>query len=72
MARDNMPPNFVIINLDDSGYGDFSCNGALGYTTPNIDSLAANGLRFTSFLAAQPVSGASRAGLLTGCYPNRI
>ena len=72
MARDNMPPNFVIINLDDSGYGYFSCNGALGYTTPNIDSLAANGLRFTSFLAAQPVSGASRAGLLTGCYPNRI
>ncbi|MBD5234531.1 MAG: sulfatase [Bacteroidales bacterium] len=65
-------PNFVIINLDDSGYGDFSCNGARGYRTPAIDSLAANGLRFTNFLAAQPVSGASRAGLLTGCYPNRI
>lgn len=66
------PVNIVIINLDDVGYGDFSCNGALGYTTPNIDKLASQGVRFTHFLVGQPVSGASRAGLLTGCYPNRI
>lgn len=64
--------NFVIINLDDAGFGDFSYNGAYGYTTPHIDRMAAEGMRFTHFLAAQPVSGASRAGLLTGCYPNRI
>lgn len=64
--------NFVIINLDDVGYGDFSCNGAYGYRTPNIDRMAAEGMRFTHFLAGQPISGASRAGLLTGCYPNRI
>lgn len=64
--------NFVIINLDDVGYGDFSCNGAYGYTTPHIDKMASEGVRFTHFLAAQPISGASRAGLLTGCYPNRI
>ena len=64
--------NIVLINLDDVGYGDFSCNGAYGYTTPNIDQLAADGVRFTHFLAGQPISGASRAGLLTGCYPNRI
>lgn len=64
--------NFIIINLDDVGYGDFSCNGAYGYTTPNVDKMAAEGVRFTHFLAAQPISGASRAGLLTGCYPNRI
>lgn len=64
--------NFIVINLDDAGYGDFSYNGAYGYTTPNIDRMAAGGMRFTHFLAAQPVSGASRAGLLTGCYPNRI
>lgn len=64
--------NFIVINLDDSGYGDFSYNGAYGYTTPNIDQMAANGVRFTHFLAGQPISGASRAGLLTGCYPNRI
>lgn len=64
--------NFIIINLDDAGYGDFSYNGAYGYKTPNIDRMAAEGVRFTHFLAAQPISGASRAGLLTGCYPNRI
>ena len=64
--------NFIIINLDDVGYGDFSFNGAYGYTTPNIDKMAAEGVRFTHFLAGQPISGASRAGLLTGCYPNRI
>jgi arylsulfatase len=66
------PTNIILINLDDVGYGDFSYNGAFGYTTPNIDRMAAEGMRFTHFLAAQPISGASRAGLLTGCYPNRI
>lgn len=64
--------NIVLINLDDVGYGDFSYKGALGYKTPNIDRMAAEGMQFTHFLAAQPISGASRAGLLTGCYPNRI
>ena len=53
--------NFIIINLDDVGYGDFSFNGAYGYTTPNIDQMAAEGVRFTHFLAGQPISGASRA-----------
>ena len=66
------PTNIVLINLDDVGYGDFSFNGAYGYKTPNIDQMAAEGMRFTHFLACQPISGASRAGLLTGCYPNRI
>ena len=66
------PINFVLINLDDAGYGDFSYNGAYGYQTPNIDRLASQGVRFTHFLAGQPISGASRGGLLTGCYPNRI
>ncbi len=64
--------NVILVNLDDVGYGDFSCNGAYGYTTPHIDRLASEGVRFTHFLAVQPISGASRAGLLTGCYPNRI
>lgn len=68
----SQPVNFILINLDDVGYGDFSFNGAYGYTTPHIDKMAAEGMRFTHFLAAQPISGASRAGLLTGCYPNRI
>lgn len=64
--------NFIVINLDDVGYGDFSFNGAYGYQTPHIDRMAADGMRFTHFLAGQAISGASRAGLLTGCYPNRI
>lgn len=64
--------NFVIIFLDDMGYGDIEENGAKGYETPNITKLAHEGMRFTDFYSAQAVSSASRAGLMTGCYPNRI
>jgi len=65
-------PNFVIVFIDDMGYGDPCCYGATGYTTPNLDKMAAEGMRFTNFYSAQPVCSASRAGILTGCYPNRI
>ncbi|MFV0268220.1 MAG: sulfatase [Draconibacterium sp.] len=65
-------PNFVVVFIDDMGYGDVGCYGATGYTTPNLDKMAASGMRFTNFYAAQPVCSASRAGILTGCYPNRI
>lgn len=65
-------PNIVLINLDDVGYGDFSYNGAYGYRTPHVDKMSAEGMQLTHFLVGQPVSGASRAGLLTGCYPNRV
>lgn len=65
-------PNYVIIHLDDMGYGDLSVTGATGYRTPNIDRLCNEGMRFTHFYSAQAVSSASRAGLLTGCYPNRL
>jgi len=65
-------PNIVIIFTDDQGYGDVGCYGATGYTTPNLDKLANQGIRFTNHYSAQPVCSASRAGLLTGCYPNRI
>ncbi len=65
-------PNFVVVFIDDMGYGDAGCYGATGYVTPNIDKLAAEGMRFTNFYSAQPVCSASRAGLMTGCYPNRI
>lgn len=71
-AHAQEPTNIILINLDDVGFGDFSCNGAFGYNTPNIDLMNANGISFKHFLAVQPISGASRAGLLTGCYPNRI
>lgn len=66
------PPNVVLIFVDDMGYGDLGCFGATGYQTPNIDRLAAQGMRFTQFYAAQAVCSASRAALLTGCYANRI
>jgi arylsulfatase len=65
-------PNIVLIYMDDMGYGDVAAYGGIGYVTPNLDKLAAQGMRFTNFYAAQPVCSASRAALLTGCYPNRI
>lgn len=66
------PPNIILIFMDDMGYGDLSCYGALQYRTPNLDKLASEGVRFTNFLAAQAVCSASRAALMTGCYPNRV
>lgn len=65
-------PNVIVIFIDDEGYGDVGCYGATGFETPNIDKMATKGMRFTNFYAAQPVCSASRAGLMTGCYPNRI
>ncbi|MBE0674906.1 MAG: sulfatase [Bacteroidales bacterium] len=64
--------NIIVIYLDDMGYGDLSFTGASGYSTPNIDRMAMEGIFFTHFYSPQAVSSASRAGLLTGCYPNRI
>ncbi|RPI22090.1 MAG: arylsulfatase [Acidobacteria bacterium] len=65
-------PNIVIILTDDQGYADVGCYGAQGYQTPNLDRMAAEGRRFTDYHVAQAVCSASRASLLTGCYPNRI
>ena len=66
------PPNIVIIFTDDQGYADVGIFGAKNIATPNLDRMAANGKRFTNFYVAQPVCSASRAALLTGCYPNRL
>ena len=65
-------PNIVLIFIDDMGYGDVGCFGATQYNTPNIDKLASTGMRLTNFYVAQAVSSASRAGLMTGCYSNRV
>ena len=65
-------PNVVLIVADDLGYGDVGCYGATDIRTPNLDRLAKEGTRFTSFCVAQPVCTASRAALMSGCYPNRI
>jgi arylsulfatase A len=69
------PPNLVIVFTDDQGYADvgaFGAFGARGFRTPNLDRLASQGRIFRNFHVPQPVCSASRAGLLTGCYPNRI
>ena len=65
-------PNVVLIFCDDLGYGDLSCYGATLYKTPVLDRMASEGMRFTNFYCAQAVCSASRAGLMTGCYPNRV
>lgn len=66
------PPNIVIVFMDDMGYADPVAYGGKGYTTPNLDRLARDGIKFTNFHVAQAVCSASRAALLTGCYPNRV
>ncbi len=65
-------PNIVIVFTDDQGYQDVGCFGSPDIATPNLDRMAREGIRFTSFYVAQAVCSASRAALLTGCYPNRI
>jgi arylsulfatase len=73
VAEEKKPaPNVVIVFTDDQGYQDLSCFGSPNIYTPHLDQIAADGLRLTNFYAAQAVCSASRAALLTGCYPNRI
>jgi len=66
------PPNIVIINADDLGYGDLGIYGSKAIRTPHIDGLAQQGIRFTDFHACDSVCTPSRAGLLTGRYPKRM
>ena len=69
---DSARPNVVIIFTDDQGYADVGVFGAKGFATPHLDRMAREGRRFTDWHAAQAVCSASRAALLTGCYPNRL
>jgi arylsulfatase A-like enzyme len=66
------PPNVIVILMDDLGYGDLEVYGGGPYKMPNLTKLASQGMRFTNYYAAQATCSASRAGLLTGCYPNRV
>ena len=65
-------PNIILVVADDLGYGDLSCYGATHYRTPNLDRLATEGTRFTSYYVSSPVCSASRAALMTGCYHERV
>ena len=65
-------PNVIIIFTDDQGYQDVGCFGSPDIKTPHLDKMAQDGIKLTDFYAAQAVCSASRAGLLTGCYPNRL
>lgn len=69
-AQESRPPNLVVILADDLGYGDLSTYGGW-IRTPNLDRLAAEGMRFTDFHASGPVCSPTRAGLLTGRYQQR-
>lgn len=64
-------PNFVIIFTDDQGYQDLGCYGSPDIATPNLDKMAAEGMRFTSFYA-QTICGPSRTALMTSSYPLRV
>jgi arylsulfatase A-like enzyme len=65
-------PNIIIIFTDDQGSAHLGCFGAKGFETPNIDRMADEGMRFTSFYVSEAVCSASRSALLTGCYAQRV
>ncbi len=65
-------PNFIVIFCDDLGYGDLGCFGSKVHRTPNLDQMAGEGMKFTSFYVTSSVCTPSRASLMTGCYPKRV
>ena len=72
MKAANSKPNIILIFVDNLGNGDLGCFGSKLHRTPNIDRMAAEGTKFTSFYVASGVCTPSRAALMTGCYPRRV
>jgi arylsulfatase A len=70
--KETKKPNFIFILADNIGYGDLGCFGSKINRTPNIDNLAKEGMRLTSFYSSSPYCTPSRASLMTGCYAQRI
>ncbi|HSH94939.1 MAG TPA: sulfatase-like hydrolase/transferase, partial [Roseimicrobium sp.] len=64
-------PNVILVLIDDMGWGDLSCFGNTQAKTPNIDRLAAEGIRFSQFYVNSPICSPSRTALMTGQYPQR-
>lgn len=71
-ADSSLRPNVLILLADDLGYADIGVNGCTDFATPNIDSIARNGVRFTSGYVSGPVCSPSRAGLITGRWQTRF
>src|SRR5215472_13959393 len=72
LAAEPRKTNILIIVADDLGYGELSCQGNPQIPTPNIDSIARNGVRFTSGYVTAPMCSPSRAALMTGRYQTRF
>jgi len=70
-TRGQRPPNIVFFLADDLGYQDLGCSGNQVIRTPNIDTLAQDGVRFTDFYVSWPACTPSRSSILTGRYPQR-
>src|ERR1044071_2452706 len=71
-AREKQKPNIIFILADDLGYGDLGCYGQTRIKTPNIDRLAAEGMRFTQCYAGSTVCAPSRASLMTGLHTGHV
>ncbi len=65
-------PNIIVMLMDNLGYGDLGCYGNTAHRTPNLDQMAAEGLRLTSHYSTSGVCTPSRASVMTGCYPRRV
>ncbi|MDE0822323.1 MAG: sulfatase-like hydrolase/transferase, partial [Opitutales bacterium] len=72
LKAEEKPPNLIVLFIDDMGYGDLGCFGSKVHRTPNLDKMAAEGMRLTDFYSSCSVCTPSRASLMTGCYPRRV